>query len=177
MVGIWQAVMRLSSAYLSFFSLFLSFYLVPLVSSTNDRRKILRLVLSTMVLLTTFFILMFLIVWQMKSLIVEYVFSSSFASMADYLLLQMLGDYFKVMSWVIGFVVVAKAATKIYVGGEILQGAMFVGIATMLLSHKPAIVSVVSAYTSTAALYLLICICGFWYFIVRRQTANHMDTI
>ena len=40
--GFWQAITKLSSAYLSFFSLFFMFYFVPIISATNDNKKIVK---------------------------------------------------------------------------------------------------------------------------------------
>ena len=52
MSGIWQALIRLSSAYLGFYSVFLSFYLVPKISATEDKRIIFKTVSTIMLALS-----------------------------------------------------------------------------------------------------------------------------
>ena len=168
-VGIWQALIRLSSAYLSFFSVFLSFYLVPKISKEENGRKLLKAVFNTMFFLSLIFALMFLFVVLIKEKLIVLVFSEAFLEVGDYLLFQMLGDYLRIMGWVIGFVVVAKAATKLYIISELFQGLLFMLFAHMLLEQLRGMEGVVYAYIITCFLYFVISIFGFFFFIHKRR--------
>lgn len=169
-VGIWQALIRLSSAYLSFFSVFLSFYLVPKVSGENDGRKILKSVCMTMLFLSGVFALMFLCVFLAKEQLIVFVFSRSFLEVGDYLFVQMAGDYFRIMGWVIGFVVVAKAATKLYILGELFQGVSFVLFTYLMLASLQQLGGVVYAYVITCFVYFVISVGGFLVFLNKKST-------
>lgn len=159
--GIWQALIRLSVAYLSFFSIFLSFYLVPIVSATSDRILIRSAVLKTMTFLTALFLCVFSIIILFKNFFIVLVFSPEFFVVGQHLALQMMGDYFRIMGWVIGFVVVAKASTKLYICGELFQGFIFVILSFFSLAYFGTLQGVVLSYAVTCILYFIISVTGF----------------
>ncbi|WP_394242019.1 O-antigen translocase [Halopseudomonas laoshanensis] len=166
--GIWQGLIRLSAAYLSFFSVFLSFYLVPKASATTNKREIARLVFKTMLLLSGLFLAMLVIVLLLKEQIIRLIFSSAFLPLGDHLVLQMTGDFFRIMGWVIGFVVVAKASTKLYICGELFQGLGFAALAYILLDQFGTLEGVVIAYTVACISYFMLSLAGFFYYISRK---------
>ena len=163
--GIWQGLIRISSAYLSFYSIFLSFYLVPKISSTNDTKVIAKAVFLTMLSLSALFACMYAVVYLAKDQIVTLVLSKSFLPVADYLMRQMVGDYFRMMGWVIGFVVVAKASTKLYICSELFQGLCFIFLASVLLNHFGSLDGVVLGYVLTCFIYFVLCVVGFLIFL------------
>lgn len=164
-VGIWQAMIRLSGAYLSFFSVFLSFYLVPKISGENNKIQILRSVCLTMFFLSICFGGMLFFVLLIKDQLVIFVFSENFLDVAKYLAMQMIGDYFRIMGWVIGFVVVAKAATKLYVASELFQGLIFMVMTYVLFLFSKEVSSVIFAYLITCISYFVMCVIGFFIFM------------
>jgi PST family polysaccharide transporter/antigen flippase len=163
--GIWQALIRLSTAYLSFFSIFLSFYLVPIASATSDKNLICAAVKKTMAFLTFIFLCLFSTIFLYKNFFILLVFSPEFLDVGDHFVLQMVGDYFRIMGWVIGFVVVAKASTKLYICGEIFQGLGFVTLSYFLLAYFGTLQGVVLSYAFTCIAYFMVSVAGFLYYL------------
>lgn len=164
-IGLWQSLLRLTSSYLGFFSVFLAFYLVPRVSNEGDPERISREVFGVMGLISALFVLGFGVVVLFGTDLVVFVLSDKFSPVNDYLAFQMIGDYFRVMGWAIGFLVVAKAATKIYVAGELLQGLGFLSFFYLVFSYNPTLEGAVVAYVINCFIYFVVMMVGFLIFL------------
>ncbi|KTD24351.1 lipopolysaccharide biosynthesis protein [Legionella lansingensis] len=176
--GFWQAITKLSSAYLSFYSLFLTFYFVPIISSESSQAKIVAEVKKMLFFVAVLFILMFIFFLCLKETIIRTVFTDKFLSISDLFMLQMVGDFFRVLGWVIGFVVVAKAITKLYILGEILQAGLFILLSSIELRYTQGLQGVVISYIMTCFLYCVISITAFYYvFRGRRVLVSERKTI
>lgn len=170
--GYWQAAVKLSSAYLSFFSLFLSYFLVPAVSPLTDRQTVLAAVRSagsTVLLLYGAVVAGFAL---FGDTIIGLVLSDEFAPMWKLLFLQILADAFRVAGWLVGFVVVAKASTWLYIGGELFQGIAFLAISHALLADGGGATEVLFAYLVTNVLYCGAAATGFIYYLRRQPRAT-----
>lgn len=169
--GYWQAITKLSSAYLSFYSLFLSFYFVPIISSEQNDKKIVKEVKKMILFIGGLFICMIFSFFCLQHIIIQLVFTKEFLAINDLFLLQMIGDFFRVIGWVVGFIVVAKALTKLYILGEIIQGAMFIGLSSFALSNYSAgLYGVVVSYVATCFLYCsLILFCFHYFFRIKTN--------
>lgn len=173
--GLWQAITKLSAAYLSFYSLFLSFYFVPLVSPQQSNAAMIREVNKMLLFISALFLLMMIVFYFFKGTVIQLVFSEKFLAIDDLFLLQMLGDFFRVLGWVVGFVIVAKAATKLYILGEILQGGLFVLLCTIELNYAASLHSVVLSYVMTSFFYCVAVLSAFYYFFRSKPSAIMME--
>ena len=115
------------------------------------------------------FALMIIVFWIFKDLIIRLVLSEQFLPMADLMGLQMIGDFFKLLGSIIGFVVVSKAALKWYLLGEAFQGILFVGLSHYLLSYFSGLQGVVGAYVLTCVAYCLLSVILFFYFFSEKS--------
>ena len=167
--GFWQAITKLSSAYLSFYSIFLTFYFLPLISSISDKIQIMREVNKMMLILGASFFVMMSVFFFFKDIIIRGLLSDEFLPISDLMMLQMVGDFFRVLGWVIGFVVVAKAATKLYLLGELFQGVVFVAISHFALASYHELRGVILAYVATCFLYCIFSLAIFLCFYVKKS--------
>ncbi len=154
--GYWLAITRFSSAYLSFYSLFLSFYFVPIISAANDKMFIFRQVKTMALFIIILFTLMLFFFCLFRNNIILVVFSSDFLPVSNLFLLQMVGDLFRVVGWVIGFVIVAKALSRLYILSEIVQAGLFIALSSIQLSYGRGVEGVVYAYLGTCILYCVL---------------------
>jgi O-antigen/teichoic acid export membrane protein len=167
--GYWQAITKLSSAYLSFYSLFLSFYFVPIISPEQDGKKIIKEVKKIIVFISSLFFCMMFSFLCLKNIIIQLVFTKEFLAIGDLFLLQMIGDFFRVTGWVVGFIVVAKALTKLYIAGEIIQALMFIGLSSLALGkYSTGLQGVVVSYVTTCFLYCSLVLFCFYYFFCKK---------
>lgn len=170
--GYWQAITKLSTAYLSFVSIFLTFYFLPLVSSIIEKKRIVLEVNHMMLFLGSCFTALIIVFFFFRNFVIHCVFSDEFLPISDLMLLQMVGDFFRVLGWVIGFVMVAKAATKLYLLGELFQGGIFLLFSHFALLTTASLQGVILAYVITCFLYCILSVMLFIYFFSEQQIEN-----
>ena len=161
--GYWQAVTRISAAFLSFFSLFLMVYFIPLVSAETNKTVIFRKTCQSMALLGAAVIALMLLVWRWGEYLIAGLYSNEFLLVKPWLQTQLLGDLFRVMAWVIGFLIVAKAKTSWYLLCEILQGGLFLLLANLQIYYRSSVLAVIDAYVLTSFIYFVILLSVFFY--------------
>ncbi|MBV6750860.1 O-antigen translocase [Pseudomonas chlororaphis] len=166
--GIWQASIRLSAAYLGFFTVFLGFYFMPRVSQQADKRVLSTLVLRYLVFVQAAFLLGALTLYLGRGFFISLLFSEDFSTLNNLIVYQLVGDFFKISSYVFGFVAVAKAATKLYIASEIIQGGVFLGLASLMSFTAHGVESVMQAYMLTYMLYFFVS-AGSVIFYLRRK--------
>lgn len=123
--GYWEAMWRLSSAYLMIVTMTLSVYYLPRLSELSDpaalRREIAqgyRVILPVAVTSAT-------VIYVLRDFIIWALFTDDFEKMRELFGWQMVGDSIKIASWLLGFIVTAKAYFKVYVASEVLFSMFF----------------------------------------------------
>jgi len=167
--GFWQAISKLSISYLSFYSLFLTFYFLPLISSIFEKSKIVKEVNKVMLIIGSTFALMMVVYFIFDVLIIRAILSEEFLPINQLMLLQMIGDFFRVLGWVIGFVVISRASIKLYLLGEVFQGLLFVTLSYFSLVKYHDINSIIVSYDITCFLYLILSVSLFVIFFVKKD--------
>lgn len=162
--GIWQGSMRLSSAYMGFFGAFLAFYFMPIISSIADRKTVEALVLRFVFFVFFVFVLGALILYFFKGFFIPLILSDKFDALNDLIIYQLLGDLFRVLSYVIGFVAVAKAATKTYVIAEVLQSVLLIVFIYYSSSTLFNLEGVMHGYALAYAMYFILCAFSFVFY-------------
>jgi O-antigen/teichoic acid export membrane protein len=157
--GTWQGVQRLSYAALSLFTSFLAVYYMPTLSALADGRQAVRYVFKTLVGILVVFAACAVCIYLLRGWIFALLLSKSFSIAPDLLRFQLTGDLFRIGSYVIGFLAVAKAASKIYVICEIVQSALYVAMFTVA-SHFEGGRGVFVAYALSNFSYFLLCCVG-----------------
>lgn len=161
--GIWQGSIKLSSAYIGFFSVFLASYYMPLVSSTQDKAVIKAQVVKFMLLVMAAFVAGGSVLYFGRGFFIPVLLSSEFHELEGYIIYQLIGDFFKVSAYVVGFVAVAKAATKLYIFSEVLQALLFVGLTFTVGREVGGVYGVMYAYMLAYIVFFVISIAGFIY--------------
>jgi PST family polysaccharide transporter len=124
--GIWQGMMRLSDAYLTFINMALVTYYLPKLSSISDRYLLRKEIFKGYKLIVPVTAVICLTVFLMRTFIIKLLFTSEFLPMEHLFKWQILGDFFKISSYVLAFLMVAKAKTKFYIISEILFAMSYV---------------------------------------------------
>lgn len=154
--GYWQAMTRLSGAYLGFFTLFLGTTYMPRLSAMQDKKEIFCTVRSHLLVIGAAFCGAALVIYMLRDFVILVLFSSSFKEMRVLFGWQLIGDFFRTCAYVIGFLGVAKAALKIYVAAEFIQCFLYGGLAAAILSGGGDIVNVTQMYAVAYAIYFCI---------------------
>ena len=165
--GIWQGAIKLSNAYLSFFGVFLAYYFMPLISAEINKKIIARHVFRVLFFVMGLFLLGATILYGWRSFFIPVLLSKDFEVLEDFIVFQLIGDFFKISAYVIGFVGVAKATTKLYIGAEVFQSVGFLGLSIILGAYLPAIEGVFLGYMLIYILYFILSLSIFLWWVKR----------
>lgn len=164
--GIWEAMNRLSNMYLMIFSTSFSVYYLPRLSEINDENQLRSEILNGYKMITPILFIFLSTVFVFREYIISLVFSNDFISMSELFLGQLVGDFFKIMSWILAFLMLAKAHMTKFILTEIIFSLLFVGLGFIFLANFK-IVGLVYAYAINYFLYFLAMI-----FLFRRLLFN-----
>ena len=143
--GIWDAVTRLSSFYMMFFSSGLSLYYMPKLASIHTEGEFKTELKSYFKIFVPLFLLMLIVIYFAKNLILKVAFTEEFSSITDLLIWQFAGDFIRILTLAFGFQIVVKTMMKRYFIGEIAFNLSYFLLSVFLL-EKFGIRGVLQAY-------------------------------
>lgn len=118
--GYWEAVNRLSGAYLMLVTTTLSVYYLPRLSELKNKSEIKTEIFLGYKLIFPSAILAGVIVYIFRDWIIVVLFSENFLRMRTLFLWQILGDILKIGSWILAYLMLSKAMTKLFIITEVL---------------------------------------------------------
>lgn len=131
--GFWEAMWRLSTAYLMLVTTTLGVYYLPRLSELQDAKEIKQEILQGYRIILPVAVACAGGIYLLRDTIVTLLFSAEFAPMTDLFAWQMVGDTLKIGSWILAFLMLGKAMTKLYVITEITFAALFFLLTTILV--------------------------------------------
>ncbi len=165
--GIWDAVNRLSSFYMMFFSSGLSLYYMPKLASIHTEKEFKHELKSYFKIFVPLFLLMLIIIYFAKGIILKVAFTDEFSSVNELLIWQLAGDFIKIITLAFGFQIVVKIMMKRYLIGE-----MAFNISYFLLSYylmkKFAVEGILQAYFYANLICLVLVLYMFRKLFFRR---------
>jgi O-antigen/teichoic acid export membrane protein len=160
--GLWQALSKLSGAYLGFFTLYLSVSYMPQLSALSDRSLISQAVGQMIIKIGAVFAFFGAGLFIVKDFVVTLLFSIDFLNMTPLFIWQLLGDFFRLSAYVIGFLGVAKAAFRMYIACEVLQVFLQMFFAYLTLNKGGSLVELVQSYALAYFIYFLVMLFAFF---------------
>jgi O-antigen/teichoic acid export membrane protein len=133
--GWWQAVTRISDYYLAFITTVLSVYYLPRLSEIKDKSELKKEILKGYKIVLPIVISMALLIWVFRLYIIHILFSKEFLPMMPLFTFQLLGDFFKIGSFLLGYLLIAKADIKIFIIAEIAFSASLVILSYFFLGR------------------------------------------
>ncbi|MEQ1554695.1 MAG: O-antigen translocase, partial [Ferruginibacter sp.] len=118
--GYWQGISRISDYYLLFIVSVLSIYYLPTFSSIKEKLDLKKELILAYKIIMPIVVFLALSIFLCKKLVIKILFSKAFEGMDELFLFQLIGDVFKIGSWLLGYIMIAKAMTKTYIITEIL---------------------------------------------------------
>lgn len=160
-VGYWQGLVKISDAYLMFITVVLSNYYMPRLSELKNKVDIIREVVAVYkIVIPTLFILA-LVVYFLRDFIVCILYSKDFLPISKLFFLQIVGDFFKVIAYIVAYILISKAMIKLCICAEILQSVMLVFF-SLLLVNLYGLSGAVYAYVVTYVIYAGIFVGGLY---------------
>jgi PST family polysaccharide transporter len=123
--GYWEAMWRLSAAYLMLVTTTLSLYYLPKLSELKDPKEIKAEILQGYKIILPVAAACGLVIYLLRDFIIGVLFTSGFIPMRDLFAWQMVGDTLKIGSWLLGYVLIAKAEFKFVMFTEVVFAVLF----------------------------------------------------
>ena len=161
--GYWQGIWYISSMYLMLVTTTLGVYYLPRLSEIQDNKELRKEIFSGYKIIMPIVILASLIIFLLKEYVILIAFSKDFMPMMELFAWQLIGDVIKIASWLLAYLMLAKAMTKVFIYTEVLFSALFVGL-SILFVDKFGLVGITYAYSLNYFLHLIMMI-----FIFRKR--------
>ncbi|EME5682996.1 O-antigen translocase [Acinetobacter seifertii] len=118
--GYWEAMIRLSAAYLLLVTTTLGVYYLPRLSELSRLEEIKSEVYLGYKYIFPLAAIGSLAVYFLRDWIIAILFTKTFLPMRDLFLWQMIGDSLKIGSWILAYLMLSKAMTKLFIITEII---------------------------------------------------------
>jgi len=153
--GYWDGIWRISSTYLMLVTTILSIYYLPRFSEIKDKNELRKEVFYGYKMILPIVVLMAICIYFLRDVAILILFTEEFMPMSDLFFYQLLGDVFKIASWILGYLMVAKAMTKIFIVTEIGFSLSFVLLSILLINFY-GLIGVTMAFALNYFVYLLL---------------------
>lgn len=151
--GWWEGMNRISNMYLMIITSSFSVYYLPRLSEIQNKRELRSEIYKAYKLIIPMLLVGFSIVYFLRFWVIKILFTPDFLPMEQLFIWQLLGDFFKICSWLLAFLMIAKSMTRIFVTTEIIFALTFVALG-LLFMHCNGIVGIVQAYVINYMLYM-----------------------
>lgn len=133
--GYWQGVWYISSTYLMIVTTALGTYYLPRLSEITDKIELKKEILQGYKILLPIVISCGLLIYLSRDIIISILFSKDFLPMKSLFTWQIIGDVFKIASWLLAYVMLAKSMTKLFIISEITFTLTVVGLSYLFIKN------------------------------------------
>jgi PST family polysaccharide transporter len=153
--GLWEGVWRLSGVFMLLITTTLSLYYLPVLSSIKSKDKILIEIRNGYATILPFALFFYVVIYFLQYHIVRLFLTEDFTGIHDIFGWQLAGDFLKVGSWLIAYLMVAKAMIREYIFCEILFAVSFYSLVIMITDIY-GLVGATMAYCISYAIYWIV---------------------
>ena len=153
--GYWQGVWLLSQVALSLITTSLATYFLPTLSVLTNKKALNKELTNAIYIVIPIAIVISLSMYFLREYIIIVLYSDQFMPMSQLFLWQMVGNVIKVLGWLFGYVLVAKAMVKYTVTTEILFAVIFI-VSSIYFMRLYGLVGVTYAYATSSLLHLIV---------------------
>lgn len=158
--GWWEAMNRVSNMYLMVITTSFSVYYLPRLSELKDNREIKKEIFKAYKIIVPTLMIGFTFLFFARFIVINILFSSEFLNMERLFLWQLLGDFFKICSWLLAYLMIAKTMTKKFIFTEIFFTVFYL-LSAYILMNFTGVVGITQAYAINYFVYMLIMIVLF----------------
>lgn len=166
--GWWEAMNRLSNMYLMVITTSFTVYYMPRLSELSDKLELRREIFKAYKLIVPILIVGFTLIYLFRHLIIKILFSPEFLPMENLFIWQLTGDFFKICSWLLAFIMVAKAMSKAYIATEFIFALTYI-VFGFVFMRMNGVVGITQAYLLNFVMYLICMIILFKGIIFKRS--------
>lgn len=153
-VGYWQAIWYISSMYLLIITTALSTYYLPKLSSLKNKIEIRSEIINSLSIIIPIMMVLSISIYSLRGVIVNLLFSKDFYPMLDLFKWQLLGDFFKITSWIFSYLMLSKTLIKKYIITELMYVTIFLCLSIVLINYYGSI-GITISYAISYLIYLI----------------------
>ena len=153
--GYWQGIWYISSIYLMVVTTSLGVYYLPRLSEIKNPIELKMEILNGYKIILPIVIAVASTIYIFREDIIYIAFSEKFIPMLELFKWQLIGDVIKIASWLLSYIMLAKAMSKLYILSEIIFSSLFV-ILSILFIDRFGLIGVTYAFTLNYMLYFII---------------------
>lgn len=161
--GYWQGIWYISTMYLMVITTSLSVYYLPRLSEIQDNNELKKEIFNGYKIIIPIVIFMSILIFLLKEYIILIAFSDKFMPMMELFAWQLIGDVIKIASWLLAYLMLAKAMTKVFIYTEVGFSVLFV-LLSIYFINMFGLVGITYAFSLNYFLYLVVMI-----FIFRKR--------
>jgi O-antigen/teichoic acid export membrane protein len=158
--GIFQADWAIMNQYIGILFTSCGVYYFPTLCALKNNEDRVEEMNKTLEMLLLVIVPVFIGILLFKNIIIVLLYSSKFALSADLLSVFIIGDYFKVIAWTIGYVFPSIYKLKEFVIIDLIANVFFAVSSVLLLNKFGSLYGVAYAYV---ALNILLCVMYYIY--------------
>lgn len=134
--GLYQSVFSISNNYFNVFFMSIGIYSLPIISELKSM-ELVNLEINSMFKFVCFLILPLIsLVYVFRDFLIRVLYSSDFVNSEELFFFNLLGDYFKAFSWVMGMWLIPTLKIKAWVFFEVIFNTVFLSLFYLLLSQN-----------------------------------------
>lgn len=153
--GYWEAMWRVSGAYLMLITTTLSVYYLPRLSEIKETLELRKEVVRGYVFVLPVAALSGLVIYIFRDFIISTLLTRDFEPMRDLFAWQMTGDTLKMGSWILSWVMLGRAMFGLYILTEVAFSISFVAL-TVVFTNVSGLVGVTWAHAANYLLYWIV---------------------
>lgn len=166
--GYWQAMWKISEIYLLVLTTALSTYYLPRLSEIDNTHELRREIGKSYLFILPVVLVLSSSMFLFRDFVIRILFTPDFFPMRNLFLFQLTGDVFKISSWVLSFLLVAKAMTKTFLITEVVFKISFLGFALFFMrSH--GVVGLTYAFALNYFVYFITMLLIFRNLLLNRK--------
>lgn len=153
--GIWQSIWKVSDFLFMMMSAILTVIILPKVSVQRTREEFAHLINPLMIRVMGISLVVTLALYFGRDILVQILFSKAYMGAADYLPLQLMGDFFRTGGFAMALVLIARRETSRFLIVEISSEILLV-VASIVLMKNLEFHGPMAAYAIENAVYFVV---------------------
>jgi len=152
--GWWEAMNRISNMYLMVITSSFGVYYLPKLSEITDNAGLKKEIFRAYKIIIPLLLVGFTFIYVFRFFIIKVLFTPDFLPMGKLFIWQLFGDLFKIASWLLSYLMVAKSMTKAFISTEIIFAGLFIGLGFLFMNLK-GVVGITQAYFINYLIYFI----------------------
>lgn len=169
--GQWQGMMRVSDGYLMLITTALGTYYLPKLSSLKIDSEIRNEIFKGYKIILPLVIIGCFAIYFLRFFIIQTLYTPAFSKMESLFLWQLVGDFFKMASWMLAYLMLAKSMTTIYILTEILFNILYLFLGFLFVDMY-GLNGVAIAFSINYFAYFLVMLFIFRKLLCNRSVTN-----